>query len=83
MVRDDVEYLFDVMSEIYHKAPEEKADLPEHTTAPPPEHEEEEKAAYEAANLEALQLRADRANAALTASVKVVEEYNRKQGNAS
>jgi len=44
-----------------------------------PEHEEEEKAAYEVANLEALQMRADRANAALTASVKVVDDYNRKQ----
>jgi MFS transporter, NNP family, nitrate/nitrite transporter len=42
-----------------------------------PENEEEEKAAYEAANIDSLQLRADRANDALQASVRVVEEYNR------
>lgn len=41
------------------------------------ENEEEEKAAYEAANIGALQMRADRANDALAASVKVVEDYNR------
>lgn len=43
-----------------------------------PEQEEEERAAYEAANIEALQIRADRANTALADSIKVVEDYNRK-----
>jgi MFS transporter, NNP family, nitrate/nitrite transporter len=46
-----------------------------------PEKEAEERAAYEAASLETLQLKADRANQALQASVKVVEEYNRSQKN--
>jgi NNP family nitrate/nitrite transporter-like MFS transporter len=44
-----------------------------------PAQEEEEAALFEAAQLETLQLRADRANEALQASVAVVEEYRRKQ----
>jgi len=46
-----------------------------------PEKEAEERAAYEAASLETLQLKADRANQALQASVQVVEDYNRIQQN--
>jgi MFS transporter, NNP family, nitrate/nitrite transporter len=46
-----------------------------------PAKEAEERAAYEAASLETLQLKADRANQALQASVQVVEEYNRSQQN--
>lgn len=47
-----------------------------------PEQEEEEKALFEAAQLETLELRAARANAALEASVAVVEKYRAKQQNA-
>ncbi len=43
------------------------------------EQEDEERAAYEAANLEILQVRADRANQALQHSIHVIEEYNRHQ----
>ena len=43
--------------------------------------EEEEQAAYEAANLEVLQVRADRANEALRQSIEVIENYNRKQSD--
>lgn len=46
-----------------------------------PEKEAEERAAYEAASLDTLQLKADRANQALQASVQVVEDYNRIQQN--
>ena len=42
-----------------------------------PEQEEEERAAFEAAQFDTLQLRADRANAALRHSVEIVEEYRR------
>ncbi len=42
-----------------------------------PEQEEEERAAYEAANLEILQVRADRANQALEESLRIVDDYNR------
>lgn len=45
-----------------------------------PEQEEEEKALLEAAHVETLQLRADRANEALRHSVQIVEDYNRKHG---
>jgi NNP family nitrate/nitrite transporter-like MFS transporter len=48
-----------------------------------PENEEEEKAAFEAANLEALQMRANRANEALQQSIAVVEDYNRKHQSNS
>jgi MFS transporter, NNP family, nitrate/nitrite transporter len=42
-----------------------------------PEQEEEERANLEAAHLNTLRVRADRANAALARSVDVVEQYNR------
>ncbi|PCI05160.1 MAG: MFS transporter [Hyphomicrobiales bacterium] len=45
-----------------------------------PEQEEEEQALLEAGNLETLQIRADRANAALRHSSEIVEEFNRKHG---
>ena len=45
-----------------------------------PEQEESEKAAFEAAQLNTLKLRADRANAAVAQSVAVVEQYNLKHG---
>ena len=48
-----------------------------------PEQEEEEKALFEAAQIDSLQLRADRANEALRQSVKVVDEFNRKHGQSA
>lgn len=48
-----------------------------------PEQEEEEQALLEAGHLETLQIRADRANAALNRSQKIVEEFNRKQGQTA
>ena len=42
-----------------------------------PEQEEQEKALFEKANIDLLQIRADRANEALAHSAKVVAEYNR------
>lgn len=45
------------------------------------EQEEEEKANFEAASLDALRARAERANAALAQSVAVVEEWNRNHPN--
>ena len=47
-----------------------------------PEQEEEEKALFEAAQLETLELRAARANAALEASVAIVEKYRNKNQTA-
>lgn len=48
-----------------------------------PEQEEEERALFEAAQIDSLQLRADRANEALRQSVKVVDEFNRKHGQSA
>ena len=48
-----------------------------------PEQEEEEKALFEAAHMETLQLKADRANAALSHSQQIVEEFNRKNGQTA
>jgi NNP family nitrate/nitrite transporter-like MFS transporter len=44
-----------------------------------PEQEEEERALFEAAQMDTLQLRADRANDALRHSAEIVAEYNRKR----
>jgi len=46
-----------------------------------PEQEAEEKALFEKANLDLLQIRADRANAALTHSAEVVAQYNATHAN--
>ena len=43
-----------------------------------PEQEAEEKALYEKANMDLLQIQADRANAALAHSARVIAEYNKK-----
>ncbi len=48
-----------------------------------PEQEEEEQALLEAAHLETLQLRADRANAALSRSQQIVEDFNRNHGRTA
>jgi MFS transporter, NNP family, nitrate/nitrite transporter len=48
-----------------------------------PNQEDEEQALLEAAHIEGLQLRADRANAALTRSQNIVEEFNRKHGTST
>ena len=45
-----------------------------------PEQEEAEKAAFEAAQLNTLKVRADRANAAVAQSVAIVEQYKLKHG---
>lgn len=47
------------------------------------EQEEEEQALLEAAHLETLQLKADRANAALNRSQQIVEEFNRNHGRTA
>jgi len=44
-----------------------------------PEQEEEEKANFETANLEALQLRAERANQALAESMRIISDYESKK----